>query len=120
MMRNSKETAALLAIVLKRSGQTRARVSGSTIKLLGGRQNLRSAFVLEVSDALADYDWILFELNAGGYGAVQARALEAAKSVTAKRFLNDDERRAIRRSTSDLQELLRQAKPEEEEPGDDD
>jgi hypothetical protein len=119
-MRTAKETAALLAVILNRSEQTRARISSKTIKLLGSRMNLRSAFVVEIVDALAEYDWILFELAAGGYGAVQAKALEAAKSVTARRMLTDEERRALRRGAEDMQAFLQEAEPEREELGEDD
>ena len=116
MKRNAKQTACLLAVILKRSEQTRARLSAKTIKLLAVRQNLRSAFVVELIAALADYDWIMFELASGGYGVVQAKALEAAKSVTARRWLTDDERRAIRRGTEDSTAFENEVVPENSEP----
>ncbi len=119
-MRTATETAILLAVILNRSGQTRARVSAKTIKIFAIRQNLRSAFVIEVTDALAEYSWILFEISSGGYGAVQAKTLEAAKPVTAKRYLTDVERRALKRGTADLAALKKEADPEQEEPGEDD
>jgi len=121
MYRTAKQTACLLAVVLNRSGQSRARVSAKTIKILAIRTNLRSAFVVELIAALADgYDWILFELASGGYGAVQAKALEAAKSVTAKRWLTDEERKELRRGTADFQAFEEEASPEQDPPDDDD
>jgi hypothetical protein len=115
-MRTSEDTAMLLAVLLNRSGQSRARVSAVTIKLLADRQNLRRAFVELVIDALYEYNWILFEIR-GGYGAVQVRALEAARPVTARRLLTADELRALRRD--DLDALRAEVAPqhEEEEPG---
>lgn len=119
-MRNAKQTAILLAVILKRSDQTRARVSAMTIKYLAIRRNLRSAFVVELIAALAEFDWILFELASGGYGAVQAKALEAAKPVTAKRWLTDGERMALRRGEVDFTAFEKEVTSEHEQPGEDD
>jgi len=119
-MRSAEQTALLLAVILNRSKQGRARVSAKTIKILGKRRNLRGAFVAQVVDALAEYSWILFELDSGGYGAIEAKALEAAKPVTASRWLSDDERRAIRRGTADWPGLLSEATPEQEQDIEDD
>lgn len=114
-MRTAYETATLLAVILNRSEQNRARVSSKTVKLLANRQNLRSAFVVEVIAELAEFGWILFEIASGGFGAVQAKTLEAAKPVTAKRLLTDDERRALRRNAVDWATFEREAKPQQEE-----
>lgn len=85
-------------MILKRSEQTRARLSRQTIRKASRRSTLRSAFVVELIDALASgYDWLLIELSSGGFGAVQAKALEAAKPVTGKKYLTADERRSIDR-----------------------
>ena len=118
-MRTAAETAILLAVILKRSGQTRARVSAKTVKFYATRRRLRSAFIVEVIDALAEFSWILFEISSGGFGAVHAKTLEAAKPVTGKRWLTDDERRALRRGTADWAALRREAAPEPEEPDED-
>ena len=118
-MRTAHQTAILLAILLNRSGQTRARVSAKTIKLLGGRRNLRIAFVAEVIDALHEYGWALFELGNGGYGAVRASALEAAKSVTVRRGFTDDERNDLRRGVLDWPDLESEAAPDQDQQPDD-
>jgi hypothetical protein len=115
MNRTPRQTAAVLATILKRSEQTRARVSAKTIRFIGKRQNLRSAFIVELVDALAEYDWILFELATGGYGAVHAKALEAAKSVTAKRRLTDDEYKELKRGTVDFAAFEKEATPEDDQ-----
>ena len=96
MYPTAAETAATIALILKRSGQSRARLSGQTVRKVAQRTTLRSAFVVELTDALASsYDWLLVELSTGGFGAVQAKALEAAKPVTGKKYLTADERRSI-------------------------
>ncbi len=121
-MRTSAETAILLAAILNRSGQTRARVSVKTIKLLSQRKHLRSAFLIEIIEALAEHSWILFEIGTGGCGAIKASSLEAAKPVTAKRFLSDAERKMLKGSEMDWSELQQDASPEQgdDDSGDDD
>lgn len=117
MNRTVDETALLLAVILNRSAQSRARVSTKTLKLLARRTHLRSVFIVQLTTTLADrYDWILTELATGGYGAVQAKALEAAKPVTAKRYLTDDERKDLRQGTADLAALEDEVITDQEEP----
>lgn len=118
-MRTAQQTAILLATLLNRSEQSRARVSAKTIKVLAIRQNLRSAFVVELIAALAEFGWILFEISSGGFGAVQAKTLEAAKPVTAKRFLTDEERQALRQGKIKPETFENEAKPLEEDAADD-
>lgn len=118
-MRTVQQTALLLAVILKRSGQNRARVSAKTIKLLAVRQHLRSAFVVELVRELAEFGWIFFEISSGGYGAVQSKTLEAAKTVTAKRFLDDGERRELRQGRIAPEAFENEVKPSEEDTPDD-
>ena len=118
-MRSIEKTAILLATILNRSKQTRARVSAKTIKKLALRKHLRRAFAAELADSLVEYSWVLFELDSGGYGAVQAKTLEAAKPVTAMRLLTDDERRELRRGLVDWAVFEREAAPEQESPDED-
>lgn len=121
MYRTPEETACLLAVILNRSGQSRARVSTKTIKVLGRRKNLRSAFVVSLTTAMADrHEWLLSELDSGGFGAVQAKALEAAKPVTGKRYLTDDERKMLRRDDADLSAFESEAMGQQDVPDEDD
>jgi hypothetical protein len=87
MSNSAAETALLLAVLLKRSGERRARVSEKTLKLLGQRKRLRSAFVVDISKNLADFGLCIIELDAGGFGIVRAKSLEAAKAITVKRLM---------------------------------
>jgi hypothetical protein len=113
--RTPKQTAIILAVILRRSGLTRARVSTKTVRIASKRSMLRTAFVSELLKIMAnDFDWIVWELSTGGYGAVQAKTLEAAKSVTMKRGLTDEERKALRRGTIDFDALEEEAIPEED------
>jgi hypothetical protein len=114
MLRSAEETAILLAVILNRSGQTRARVSAKTIKILGKRSDLRRSFAAAVTDAMPEYGWIIFEIGRAGYGAIRAEVLTAAKAVTAKRLLTEDERRALRGNNINLAPFENEALRDEE------
>jgi len=118
-MRNTQQTAILLAIILNRSSQPRARISAKTIKMLGARKHLRRAFVAELTDTLAEYSWTLSEIDSGGYAAIRTKALEAAKPVTAKRWLTDAERRALKRDKANWSAFETEVAPEQEQPDQD-
>lgn len=119
MRRTADETAKLLAAILNRSGQNRARVSAKTIKYLAKRETLRSAFVEELKEILPDYFWVICEIESGGYGAIKAKLLEAAKPVTAKKWLGDNERRELRKGSFDFSALDSEITPEEDAPDED-
>jgi hypothetical protein len=114
-MINAQQTAILLAVILNRSGQPRARVSAKTIKMLGARRHLRRAFVSELTDSIAEYSWTLSEIDSGGYAAIRTKALESAKPVTAKRWLTDEERRTLKRGKANWSTFETEAAPELEE-----
>jgi hypothetical protein len=91
------EIALLLAVIFQRSGEKRARISDKTLKLLGCRSKLRSAFIQNLMIELEDYALVLIELDAGGYGLIPSKSLEAAKTITAKSWLSEDEMLAMKR-----------------------
>jgi hypothetical protein len=101
------EIALLLAVIFHRSGEKRARISEKTLKLLGIRSKLRSAFIRNLMIELEDYALVLIELDAGGYGLIPSKSLEAAKAITAKVWLHEEEMLAIKRGeTIDFNGLL--------------
>jgi hypothetical protein len=112
-MINAQQTAIVLVVILNRSAQPRARVSAKTIKMLAGRKHLRRAFVAELTDALAEYSWTLSEIDSGGFAVMRTKALEAAKPVTAKRWLTDHERRALKRGKANWSAFETEAAPEQ-------
>jgi hypothetical protein len=118
----AKQTALVLAVLLKRSGLTRARLSAATIRAASGglRRNLRSAFIRDLRSALEDHSWGLHELDIGGYAAVSMKSLEAAKAVTLKRYLTDDERKALKRGDPDLSSFEEELSPPDDENSEDD
>ena len=115
MKRTVEQTALLLAIILNRSKQTRARISTKTIKALANRQQMRCMFITNLIDTLADrHDWILVELASGGFGAVLARTLEAARPVMTHKFLTEDENQGLQTGDIDWIYLEEEAFPQSE------
>lgn len=88
-MRTVEETALLLALLLKRSEQTRARISEATIRKVAGRRHLRGAFVNMLKDQLDVLGLSMSELDRDGYGLIRASILEGAPPVTAKKHIAD-------------------------------
>ena len=76
-----------LAILLKRTGKTRTRVSRKTFELLSGRETIRVALLTDVFKELDDLDVVAVELDRGGFGLIAASALEGAPNATASRFM---------------------------------
>lgn len=105
MQPDAKECALILAVMLNRSGLSRCRISRTTIRMIGRRNNLRSAHVVSLTAALVDRSWILCELDSGGFGAIKTKSLEAAKPVTGKKYLTAEERAAIKRGNIDFDAL---------------
>ena len=86
MKRSVFETALLIALLFKRSGKTRAKISGLTIKRLSNRIQLRSAFVESLKDALDDWGLALIEIESG-YSLIPWTVLNGAPAITAKKHL---------------------------------
>ena len=89
-MRSAEEVALLLALLMKRSGQRRARISEKTIKRLSGRSILRRVFRDLLSDHVETLGFKMFDLDRGGYGVISSSALDGAPAVTAKAVLGDE------------------------------
>lgn len=115
----AREAALLIALLLKRSEQRRARISEKTLKRISQRTRLRSAFVQDVADELADLEILLVELNRGGYGILPASAMESAPAIHARDHILA-EVRAARRGELDAEAVLEQIveRPEGEEDDD--
>src|ERR1700722_7636268 len=90
MKRTTEETAILVALLLKPSGQKRARLSESTIRVLSKRKTLRDAFKERLRSELDDIGIHIVQLERGGFGVIPIRALNGAPAITAKRYLGDE------------------------------
>jgi len=89
-MRTPEETAVLLSLLLRRSGQKRARVSLETIRHLAKRKQLRHVFIDLLDEQLDELGVVLIEITRGGYGLLLASTLDGAPSITAKKYLAED------------------------------
>ena len=90
MKRTTEETAILVALLLKRSGQKRARLSESTIRVLSKRKTLRDAFKERLRSELDDIGIHIVQLERGGFGIIPINALDGAPAITAKKYLGHD------------------------------
>lgn len=120
MRLTATQAALLLAIMVTRSEQTRARVSAKTLKVISHRERLHSSFVQDVRDDLeVNYRLIMFEIDSGGYGIVAAKAVEAAKPLTAKKWISEVERSSIRNGIVDWERLEAEIPNDIDQPEDD-
>lgn len=103
--------ALLLAVLLKRSGKTRGRLSEKTLRLLSGRTTLRERLIENVQGALDDLGVMMVRLERGGFALVAYSALEGAPPLTASQLLKD--RKGL--SDEDLWEELEITSDESEE-----
>lgn len=111
-MRTPDQTALFIAVMLRRSGERRARMSEKTLRLVAQRKKLRSAFVYSVMEVLQrDIGICMTELDSGGYGLIYVKSLEAAKAITAKKFLDGVHRQTLTQKQEDA--LWDEALPEE-------
>lgn len=89
----SIETVALrLAVLLKRTGKTRARVSDKTLRILSGRTTLRDAFVINMRSVLEEYGVVAVRLDRGGFALIATSALEGAPPALVKNLMPDFKR----------------------------
>jgi hypothetical protein len=96
-LRTVETTALYLTVLLRRSSQNRARLSGKTIRLVSGRTTLKLAFINMLAEALAQHSVSIVELDTGGYALIESKSLEAAKPITAKKFGSEDELRLLQK-----------------------
>ena len=116
---SAEQTAMVLAEIFRLSEQNRARVSERTLRWIGRRERLHYSFIESVIGSLSDYGLALFPLGSGGFGLIPTKSLEAAKPITAKRFLKPADRKAIRKGLPvEFPDLM--VADEDDEDGEDD
>lgn len=91
MKRSPHETAILLAVVLKRHGSNRARISEKAVCLIANRPRIRATFVVALKQSLEDFGIILAELERGGFGLMYSESLSGAKCAGWLSLLTSDE-----------------------------
>jgi len=88
MRPNAEQTAVLIATLLHRSGERRARISERTVRILSRRRPLRDVFKEKLRDELDDLGIHFVQLERGGFGLIPAKALDGAPAITAKKYLS--------------------------------
>ena len=97
----------MIAALLKRSEQRRARISESTIRVLSKRRTLRDAFKEQLRTELDDIGIHLVQLERGGFGVIPITALDGAPAITAKKYLSDELRKLKKGPDEAIFEKLR-------------
>lgn len=118
MKRTTEQTAVLVALLLKRSGQKRARLSENTIRVLSKRKTLRDAFKDRLRAELDDIGLHLVQLERGGFGIIPINALDGAVAITAKKYLADDLKKLKKSDGDAFFEKLRREVDEDADEGD--
>ena len=107
MKTSAEQTAVMIAALLKRSEQRRARISESTIRVLSKRRTLRDAFKEQLRTELDDIGIHLVQLERGGFGVIPITALDGAPAITAKKYLSDELRKLKKGPDEAIFEKLR-------------
>ena len=108
--------AARIAVIFKRHGKTRARISDKTLRIISGRSTIREAFLSMLRSELEEFGICAIQLDRGGFALVSISALDGAPSITVKRYMPDfmdfSERQLLAEIEPDFEESLN---PEEED-----
>jgi len=116
--RTPAETALLIALLLKRSGQERARISTETLRNLSARRHIRGAFVHLLIKHLNYLGLILIEIDRGGYGLISSNALHTAPAISTRKYLLDDLDR-LREGNMDFNDIRAELESDVEVDGND-
>jgi hypothetical protein len=103
MKRSIEHTGRLIALLLKRGGGNRARVSEATVCKLSGRPRLRSAFKEELRKELDDLGLLFVEIDPGGFGLQRLSTLNGAPALTAKKYMSDLKKLTIEKAENELE-----------------
>lgn len=102
MARNSKllrtplEAALVLGVIATRSGKRFARVGKETLKLATGRKKFAESYLTHVKNSLYDVGFEIITVSQLTWILIKTSQVESAsRTVTAKRWLTDDERDAL-------------------------
>jgi hypothetical protein len=111
-LRSPHEAAILLAVLFRRSGQKRGRLSQSTVKLAGDRLRLKGAYLEAVQDHLEKFGLVLIDLPNGGLAIWPTSTLEGAPAITFKRYM-PGEIDKLRRNPAYISKLAEELEPDE-------
>lgn len=94
-----------IAVMFKRAGKPRARLTEKTFRLVSRRnERLHDSFISRVRVELEWRGLIFYPLTRGGFGILPAAALDGAPAIKASEFLKN-ELRAIKNGLIDEDSL---------------
>jgi len=120
MKPNAEQTAVLVASLLHRSQERRARISERTIRILSRRRTLRDAFKDRLRAELDDLGIHLVQLERGGFGVIPINALDGARSITAKKYMPDELKKLKKGADEGFFDRLRTEVSKDTDDGDED
>lgn len=77
-----EQVARRIALLLRNSKETRARISEKTVTMYADKERLRMWFIVRVRESLEELGICMVELERGGFGLLEMRVLEGAKVLT--------------------------------------
>lgn len=89
MLRSDLETAALLALMLHRSGKSRGRITKRTLETIAGRTRIHPSFFSRVQGCLEECDVVILENSRGGYSLISVPALDGAPVMSSASVRDD-------------------------------
>jgi hypothetical protein len=120
MRPNAEQTAILIATLLHRSGERRARISERTIRILSRRKPLRDVFKEKLRAELDDLGIHFMQLERGGFGLIPAKALDGAPAITAKKYVPDEVKKVKKGADDTFFDRLRSEVMKDADEGDED
>jgi hypothetical protein len=120
MRPNAEQTAVLIATLLHRSRERRARISERTVRILSRRRPLRDVFKEKLRAELDDLGIHLVQLERGGFGLIPTRALDGAPAITAKKYVLDEVKKVKKGVDDGFFERLRNKITNDTEEGEED
>ncbi len=103
------QVAALVARMMQKSGQTRARISDKGMRVLAGRSRLEASVREQIRLDALDYGYLIHRLDGtggvSGNVVIALSALASAKPIKRSDAFTDDEWQSIKNGTFDFDSL---------------
>jgi hypothetical protein len=103
------QVAALIAQMMRKSGQTRARISDKGMRVLAGRSRLETSVREQIRLDALDYGYLIHRLDGrnsvSGNVVIALSALASAKPIRRTDAFTDDEWQDIQNGTFDFESL---------------
>lgn len=113
-MKPSPQLVALrIALLFKRFGKTRARITDKTFRMLSERVTIRDVFSADVRNKLEDLGISATQLARGGFSLITISALDGAPPITVKKYLAETPWKSL--SDDELWEIVNDENQDEQD-----